>query len=179
MTAGSAWSIRAAVPDDARAVSAVAGASWRATYRDLIDADRIERFVAGSYSEASVRRRISIADRFDVAVAGADTRGPQLIVGFAEWTVRDDEAELVATYLLPEWQRLGIGRALHTAALESYRGRVGSLTVQLLRDNHEARAFYESLGYRDPVEGRWELWGLSLPDLRLTLPLDEPDRAPG
>lgn len=167
------WSIRPAAPDDAPAISTVAGASWRATYHDLIDTERIERFVSGSYSEASIRRRIAISDRFDVAVAGAESRDPRQVVGFAEWTRRDDEAELVAAYLLPEWQRLGIGRSLHAAAVEGYVGRVARLTVQLLRDNHQARDFYESLGYADPIEGHWEMQGLSLPDLRLTLPLGD------
>lgn len=165
------WSIRSAVPDDAPAVGNVAGASWRATYTGLLTADRIERFVAGAYSEASVRRRIEISDRFDVAVAGAGSRGPERIVGFAEWRRHDDEAELVATYLLPDWQRLGIGRALHDRALENYRGEVSRLVVQLLRDNVGGLAFYTSLGYGEPVAGTWDAYGQQVPDLRLTLRL--------
>jgi len=161
------------VPDDAAAIGSVAGAAWRTTYRDLIDAERIERFLAGAYSEPSLRRRIAIADRLDVVVAGAGSGGPERLVGYAEWTLREDEAELVATYLVADWQRRGIGRALHARAVGAYRGRVERLTVQLLRDNLPARAFYESLGYGDPVAGEWELFGLALPDLRLTLSLGD------
>ena len=174
MTPECAWAIRSAEPDDAEAIAAVAGAAWRATYAAILGPDAIERFVAGAYSHASVRRRLEIADRFDVAVT---TPGDE-VVGFAEWrrTV-PDEAELVATYLLPAWQRRGIGRALHDVALGSYRGRVARLTVQLLRDNVAALAFYRSLGYGAPVHGTWDAFGQSIPDLRLTLHLGEPSPA--
>jgi len=181
---GRDWSIRGAIPRDAPAVSEVARAAWRNTYGALIDAERIERFLTGAYSEASVRRRIEIADRFDVALARGDTAegespGADRVIGFAEWALRGTEAELVATYLLPGWQRLGIGRALHARAVVGYRGRIERLTVQLLRDNLDARAFYESLGYGQPVVGEWQLFGLALPDLRLTLPLAAADDGGG
>jgi GNAT superfamily N-acetyltransferase len=159
------WDIRPAEPADAPAIAAVAVTGWRDTYAGILDAGSIERFVAGAYSEASVRRRIAIADRFDVAVAGG------AVVGFAEWALREAEAELVAIYLLPAWKRQGIGGALHERGVEAYRGRVGQLVVHLVRDNRDARSFYGAMGYRDERAGTWDLFGTPVPDLRLVLPL--------
>jgi ribosomal protein S18 acetylase RimI-like enzyme len=166
LPAAGGWVIRAATDDDAGAIGSVAAVTWRATYAGIIAAEHIERFVAGAYSEPSIRRRIATSDRFDVAVSPLSG-----IVGFAEWTVRDRSAELVATYVLPEWQRRGIGGAFHALSLAAYRGRIDRLFVHVARDNLPARAFYRSMGYADAEEVAFELFGVALPEIRMEQPL--------
>jgi ribosomal protein S18 acetylase RimI-like enzyme len=162
------WRIRRATLADAAQVGAVAGIAWRATYAGIIEAGHIERFLAGAYSEASVRRRIATSDRFDVAVSVA----PEEIVGFAEWAVRERVAELIATYVLPTWQRRGIGRAFHELALDSYRRRVDHVSLHVVRDNAGARAFYRQMGYGDERPETFELFGAQIPELRMEQRLD-------
>lgn len=168
------------MPDDAAAIAEVAATGWRETYRGIMPAGHIERFLAGAYSEQSVRRRILAADRFDVAVVEA-AGGEPPIVGFASWARREREAELVATYLLPAWQRRGIGSALHARAVEGYRGQVDRLVLHVVRDNVGARAFYAAMGYGNDQPTTFELFGTAIPELKLELRLDarSPDRRAG
>jgi GNAT superfamily N-acetyltransferase len=56
-------------------------------------------------------------------------------------------AELYSTYLLPEWRRRGIGRALLATVFSAF-GRTGADAAYLwcLADNHAGRLFYARLG---------------------------------
>jgi GNAT superfamily N-acetyltransferase len=65
----------------------------------------------------------------------------------AEW--------LDGLYVLPEWWRRGVGRALHDEVLARQRadGRT-SCNLWVLEENARARRFYERLGWRENGETR-------------------------
>ncbi len=141
--------IRAAVPDDAAGIQAVADATWRATYADLLPDEAIGQFLVDVYAVPVIQGRIERADRFEVAVSEDDSS----VVGFSEWTAgtNDDEIVWAATYVLPGWQRRGIGRTFLLSALASYRARATRLLVVVAEANLTAIAFYRAMGFV-PVE---------------------------
>ena len=53
--------VRDAAPDDAAAISRVAQASWRDTYRDIFEPSFIEDFLARNYDEAGLARAAEAA----------------------------------------------------------------------------------------------------------------------
>ena len=139
--------IRPATPNDARAIAAVHVASWRTTYRGIVD--------EAVLSQLSVRQRAQYwretlertpPQLMYVAVDEADE-----IIGFAtggEEREGDEEfsAELYAIYLLQETQGQGIGRRLADAIINDLR-IIGHKTilVWVLADN-PATHFYAATG---------------------------------
>jgi GNAT superfamily N-acetyltransferase len=161
------YSVRSADESDAEGIRAVAHTTWRAAYAGLIPDVEIERFLSTTYAASNVRDRIRRADRFDVAVHART----HAVVGFAEWLRREDEAELVATYVLPGWQHRGIGRVFHERAVEAYRHVVSRFAVTVLEENRTGRAYYEAMGYGDPQPRTWTVGGRAIGDLRYVLEL--------
>lgn len=154
-----------------------------------------------------MRRRIAAADRVDLAVSGdgvvvgfaewlvparsiglvSPSAGMDVAAGTAAIPRRGsdpgpeprarDEAELAATYVLPGWQRRGIGRAFHERALEAYAGRVRAMVLSVARENHPAIEFYRSLGYVERAAYVEELFGERTAELRMGLRLEAPGQA--
>ena len=136
--------IREATPDDARAIATVHVASWRSTYRGLLDDLYLDNLSVDDH-EARWQRLLAggNGDTF-VAEEGGE------VVGFASCGRERDQdpiylGELYAIYLLESHQRRGIGRLLVSVVAErlielEYR----SMLVWVLAAN-PARAFYESL----------------------------------
>jgi ribosomal protein S18 acetylase RimI-like enzyme len=137
--------IREATPDDARAIATVHVASWRSTYRGLLDDLYLDNLSVDDH-EARWQRLLAggNGDTF-VAEEGGE------VVGFASCGRERDQdpiylGELYAIYLLESHQRRGIGRLLVSVVAErlielEYR----SMLVWVLAAN-PSRAFYESLG---------------------------------
>ena len=77
------------------------------------------------------------------------------VVGFL--TVGD--TEVFGLFVSPDWQRRGVGRRL----LDHVRASRPRLELDVFEENHAARAFYESYGFRlvdrhvSDVEGQPEL----------------------
>lgn len=149
-----ALTFRSARPRDADAVADVARRTWRGTYAGMIPDAAIEAHLAAAYEPTQVAARIARADRFDVA---EDEQGE--VVGFAEWQLHGDTAELVATYVLPGCQRRGIGRAFHERAREGFADLASAFETNVLTANEGGRSFYESLGYRSAGSAAFALAG--------------------
>lgn len=138
--------IRDATPADARGIAEVHAGSWRTTYRghfpdellDNVDIDlwttnreRIIRELPADqfYLVADVGGRIA-----GFAVAGPSKGAPE-------------DAEVYAIYLLEEFQRQGIGRALLAECVRRFQARGWrSMVIWVLRENTIGRSFYERMG---------------------------------
>ncbi|MWB97291.1 GNAT family N-acetyltransferase [Agromyces seonyuensis] len=138
-----AFTVRAAVPADAEAISDVRIASWRVAYAGMLSA----AFLADLPDTAAIWRG-AIERGHHVPVAELDGR----VVGFAvarpcgdEHPVRDTELGLL--YTLPETYGTGLGAALLDAALD---GRPASLWVA--ERNVRAIAFYRKHGFEPDGE---------------------------
>lgn len=134
-------------PADAEALARAHVTSWRQTYRGLLP----DAYLARMSETAHARRFAHLLLKpgpDDVTLAAADRGG---IVGYAQGGPSrrrvPGEAEIATLYLVRGAQGHGLGARLlgDTArALAAHGAR--SLVISVLRDNADARGFYEHLG---------------------------------
>jgi ribosomal protein S18 acetylase RimI-like enzyme len=145
--------IRRAAAEDAEAIARVHLAAWRETYAGLLPAKMLARWDLEARSamwarvllgaEATSARTALVLERGGRLVgfgACGDQRAPALrAAGY--------DGEVDALYLLDEVKGRGAGRALMQglAKLLAARGKSG-LGLWVLRENLQARGFYERLG---------------------------------
>ncbi len=138
--------VRPAQQDDAAAIARVHVASWRTTYRDLLPAEFLASLTEPGYTERW--QRVIGEGSSRVYVAGEEGE----VVGFASCgRERAGETgfdgELYAIYILDSAQRRGHGRELVRAAVAGLREMgLKDLIIWVLRENAQARRFYERLG---------------------------------
>ncbi len=170
--------VRLAVPGDAAAMAEVHVASWRATYRGLMPDRLIDGMEVAGRTAAWQRNLARIASGEIPDMRAWVVERDHAIVGFASLaTSRDDDAvpevgELQTLYLHPRAWGLGLGRALHAAAIDDAAARWRELTLWVLDGNLRAIRFYEAAGWRPdgPPAGK-EWMGERLPHLRYRLAL--------
>lgn len=151
--------VRRAIPEDARAVGAVARKTWAATYQHIIPEAIQGELLAQWYAEDRLVRSIGNPNAaFFVAEEGEGG-----IVGFANaFPLQESgDAELGRLYILPEHQRKGLGRQLVRTAVDALRTthQVERLFVQVETENWIGRRAYEALGFAYLREYEHELLG--------------------
>lgn len=135
--------MRPARPDDLPGLQEVARRTWRATYTGHVPDADIERFLERHYSLEALGRALErLGEGMLVAVVNDQ------VIGYATCGVnRGNSGELFAIYVLPEWQRKGVGRRLWQRAIEHLRSLgAPEMIVWVLAANEPARRFYERQG---------------------------------
>lgn len=165
--------MRAARPDDARAVAQVQLRAWRSAYSTLLPAAAIGVF---DEDQVEVRWRAAVTEppspqhQLLVALAGAD------VVGLAACGPTDDppngEPEAGELYLLlidPAHQGAGHGSRLLAAAVEQLRDAgYGRAVLWLFAAEGGTQAFYESAGWAlDGARRLLDMAGQQVPQVRL------------
>jgi ribosomal protein S18 acetylase RimI-like enzyme len=168
--------VRPARPDDVEAIAALHLASWRTAYKGFLPDDflsgitlesRILRWQQALDPSASPLTETTVADA-DGTVLGVCSFGPR----------REPASETVgAIYVLhvrPDVTRRGLGKALLDDALRRLAARgFGASVLWVLRDNANARRFYEAQGWsftgEEFVEDRG---GFAIPETRYAITLD-------
>ena len=143
--------IRQAVQEDARQIADILVEDWKKAYRGIIDSDYLDAMNA----EERYRRELQRYPIYRVAADGKE------ILGFTwnEMTEGEDsDCEIIAIYIRYSKRKGGIGKALFGDSVNLFRaaGRK-RMIVWCLRDNAEARKFYEKMGgtvYK-PGTHRW------------------------
>jgi ribosomal protein S18 acetylase RimI-like enzyme len=162
--------VRAALPDDCRAVAELHVTSWQAAYASILDA----AFLAGlsiDRREESWRQVLSAAEsELLLGLVGSS------VVGFASFgPSRDADAprgrgELWALYVHPASWSTGAGHELWHAAHERLQAR-GFTSVSLWVLEHNARAirFYSAAGFtiEHGSEKAFELGGTKVREVRM------------
>ncbi len=137
--------IRVAEPADANGVAAVHDCAWPEAYRGIIPGPQLEQMVqrrgAKWWQNALMRgSRLAVFD-FDGAIAGYASYGRNRAVSLPY------KGEIFELYLKPEFQGLGFGKRLFSAAQrELAHHGLGTSVVWCLADNERAIAFYEAQG---------------------------------
>lgn len=144
--------IRRAEPRDAQAVSDVHYAAWRGAYTGIIPHRALNTMLQRRGPEwwaRAIRRsaHVLVAD-VGGTVAGYATLGPNRA------RLLPQKGEIYELYIRPEYQGVGLGTRLFSAAFSQLaeRGLDGTV-VWALADNDLALAFYRGAGGRDVAEG--------------------------
>ncbi len=140
--------VREADFDDAAAIGFVHVTTWRAAYRGIL---------AQGYLDAM--SDIRHAAMWSEVLDNTERRGVTMVaevpkdgvVGFADCTLErgaKDPArgEITAIYVLPAWQRQGVGRALVAAGAHALGVSGASELAIWALEKNPARKFYEKLG---------------------------------
>jgi ribosomal protein S18 acetylase RimI-like enzyme len=139
--------IRRAKPADAAAVAETHDEAWRTAYQGIIPGTELEKLISRrgpAWWESAIRK----GSRVVLVVFG------DRIAGYANYGRNRArslfyDGEIYELYLRPEFQGLGFGRRLFTAARRDLaQSGLKSLVVWALSDNDPAVEFYRALGGR-------------------------------
>lgn len=139
------YCIRPATYVDVPAIGQVARETWRITYAQTIAPHNQQLVLNRSYIAEALVAALEMAHSwFFVAVSGEEVRG------FAQFLRRGDgHGELVRIYVLPAYQRRGIGSALLQAGVQAMaKEGIHRCYVSVEMDNAPAVAFYQHFGFR-------------------------------
>ena len=143
--------IRKAAKDDVLQIAEILVEDWKKAYRDIIDSAFLDAM--------SVKQRYPIEiQRYGKYTVAADG---QEILGYAWNEMIEEETadcEIVALYVRYDRRKSGIGRMLFQNAMDSFRAAgKKSMIVWCLKENQEARSFYERMGGKAYKTGthRW------------------------
>src|SRR6202047_616247 len=149
--------IRRAKPYDAEAVADAHDEAWRTAYQGIIPGAELRRLInrrGPAWWESAIRKGSRIALlQFGDNVSGYANYGRNRARSLSY------DGEIYELYLRPEFQGLGFGRRLFTAARRDLaQSGIKSLVVWVLSDNGSAVEFYRALGGR-PVARSCEKFG--------------------
>ena len=139
--------IRQAKPSDASAVAAAHDEAWRCAYQGIIPSIELEKLInrrGTDWWESAIRKgsRITLL-QFGDNVAGYANYGRNRARSLFY------DGEIYELYLRPEFQGLGFGRRLFSAARKDLlQSGLRSMVVWALSDNDSAVEFYRALGGR-------------------------------
>jgi GNAT superfamily N-acetyltransferase len=140
--------IREATLDDAPGIARVHVDTWRTAYPGIIPAAHLAQ-LSYERSEARWRDHLATGDGARFVYVAEDAG---CIIGLASGGPERDglsgyDGELYGLYVLAEFQRHGVGRALlQVVARRLAAGGFKAMVIWVLKENVKARAFYEALG---------------------------------
>jgi ribosomal protein S18 acetylase RimI-like enzyme len=139
--------IRRARAADARAVAQTHDEAWRNAYQGIIPGAELEKLIARrgpDWWDSAIRKGSRIALlQFGDDVAGYANYGRNRARSLFY------DGEIYEIYLKPEFQGLGFGRRLFSAARKDLaQSGLKSLVIWALSDNEAAVDFYRALGGR-------------------------------
>jgi len=140
--------IREATPDDVPGIARVHVDTWRTAYPGIVPAEHLAGL---SYERSEARwREHAFREGSPSLVFVAEDAG-RIVASASGGPERDNipgyDGELYGLYVLAAYQRQGIGRELTlTVARRLAADGFRAIIIWVLKDNLEARAFYEALG---------------------------------
>ncbi|WP_439628011.1 GNAT family N-acetyltransferase [Shinella sp.] len=136
--------VRTASEGDLVKVSALLAETWHATYDALYGADKVSQITARWHAVPALKNRLERKDaEFVVADNGKELAG----MGFAAmWKERPKTVLLHQLYVLPRYQRQGIGRDMF-AELETCFPDANAMILEVDPRNDAAVAFYAAHGF--------------------------------
>ncbi len=149
--------IRRAKVSDAEAIASTHDEAWRAAYQGIIPGNELSKLInrrGPDWWGSAIRKgsRITIL-QFGEHIAGYANYGRNRARSLFY------DGEVYELYLRPEYQGLGFGRRLFSAARKDLvQSGLKSLVVWALSDNEPAVEFYRALGGR-PVARSSERFG--------------------
>lgn len=139
--------IRKAAPEDVRALSRVINETWRSDYREFLSETDLAAFTSEQRrNESFLRLFESGADIFCVMVDGEISGVCTSVKAEESWL--SDYCEIMQLYILPEHQRIGLGRKLLSYTLRAMRKKGYKYAyLWVIQENTKGRSFYEKFGF--------------------------------
>ena len=136
--------IRKAKITDIPEIRSVLAATWRDTYLSFLPESTIAKVTAEWHSSQVLEAEINRSSTF----SGVAERSSHGIVGMITANLQDELLSVTRLYVLPEFQRQGIGARLME---ESYRAfpEIKRVQLDVEEENPKARAFYRKLGFKE------------------------------
>src|SRR6202163_4373024 len=139
--------IRRAKASDAPAVTSAHDEAWRTAYQGIIPGTELEKLInrrGPAWWDSAIRKGSRIAlPQFGDKIAGYANYGRNRARSLYY------DGEIYELYLRPEFQGLGFGRRLFTAARRDLlQSGLKSMVIWALSDNDPATEFYRALGGR-------------------------------
>src|SRR5256886_6538786 len=137
--------VRRAKPSDATAIATTHDEAWRGAYQGVIPGPELDKLInrrGPQWWDSAVRK----GSRITVLAFG------ECVAGYAHYGRNRArslycDGEIYELYLRPEFQGLGFGRKLFSAARRDLvQSGLQSLVVWALSDNEQAVGFYRALG---------------------------------
>jgi hypothetical protein len=165
------FAVRPAVPDDAGALAQVFRETWNASYRGLLPD---EAFVEPPAECTALYWRQTLVGREgDLrvhAAADEDDDAVGLAVAGPDRFGEEGRAEIYTLYVLPGYQRCGLGRRLMCASFRTMRAAGYRSAVVWTLARHGSRGFYERLAGRPGEERNSVEWGFEVAQVGYTWP---------
>lgn len=151
--------IRKAEKEEALEISKIQAAGWRTTYNTIIPADELSKIKDDNWEEMLT----SVIKNDNPYLYVVEEDG-QVIANILFGKSRDMEdcGEIYALYVLKEHQKKGVGRLLLEKAFEILNEKYSKIILKVLRDNHNAREFYQKMGFIYIEDLEIELFSLKL-----------------
>ncbi len=140
--------IRRAEKDDIQGIKTVLAVTWRDTYSTFLSQASIAKATTEWHSPRVLEAEI---DRPSTYI-GVATSGPNEIVGMISAHSRDDVLFVARMYVLPDFQRQGIGERMMNEACRAFP-QTQRLRLDVEEQNAKGKAFYRKLRFRE-VETR-------------------------
>jgi ribosomal protein S18 acetylase RimI-like enzyme len=136
--------IRRALTEDIPGIRSVLAVTWRDTYLSFLPESSIAKVIAKWHSPQVLEAEINQSSNF-VGIAKSSSNE---IVGMITANLQDELLSVTRLYVLPEFQRQGIGARLMD---ESYRAfpEIKRIQLDVEEQNQKARAFYRKLGFKE------------------------------
>jgi GNAT superfamily N-acetyltransferase len=161
--------IRLAEARDAVGLSHVHEASWRGAYAGLIPHKTLTRMIErrnAAWWESAIANQATI-----LVLQYGGEMGGYATLGRNRTRALGVEGEVYELYLRPEFQGIGFGQRLFSAARMLIRSRgLRGAAVWALEDNPGAVRFYEAAGGIDVATGTETFEGVTLRKLAFTFP---------
>ena len=142
--------IRRAVTGDVAGIRAVLAATWRDTYAQFMSEATIAKVTAEWHSPSRLEAEVTRPSTY----TGVATSTSNEVVGMISAHSQDEVLFVARVYVLPEFQRRGIGERLMNEACRIFP-EARRLHLEVEEQNPKGRSFYRKLGFRE-VETRAE-----------------------
>ena len=161
---------------DVRGLIRAHGLAWREAYDGLLPSEVLQTQPINPTEEDVRKWQKGLQENQEGVLVAVDNE--EVVRGFVDirWGdsetkefVGDDEADLKAIYVEPNWWGKGIGTALFERGLEIIPESVNVVRLEMFTENDIASRFYESRGFRQTSVGEYDIAGHSYPTSIYTL----------
>lgn len=151
------FSISKAKEKDVKEIQQVLKTTWIATYGKVFSSEAIDKITSVWHSEENILSTINNPNAYIAVTKTAEGK----IVGMITAIKEDHILHLYRLYILPEFQKKGLGQELFSYALASFN-EVTSVVLEVEEMNQNAIGFYKKLGFEQQGETEEEVEGVKL-----------------